>query len=56
MMPAIGAALEAMLASGGAGPGDALPLHTNLGKHYYNAKQYDRAASQFERVARARSQ
>ena len=47
---AIGAALEAMLASGAAGPGDALPLHTNLGKHYFNSKQYDRAASQFERA------
>jgi tetratricopeptide (TPR) repeat protein len=46
----ISAALQAMLASGGATPGEALPLYVNLGKQYYNAKQYDGAASQFERV------
>ena len=31
-------------------PDEALPLQTNLGKQYYNAKQYDRAGTEFERV------
>ena len=47
---AITAALEAMLATGAATPAQRLPLETNLGKQYYNAKQYDRAATMFEGV------
>jgi len=46
--PGITAALEAMLASGGATSDETVPLHFNLGKQYYTAKQYDRAASEFE--------
>lgn len=46
----IGAALEAMIASGGATQDELIPLHTNLGKQYYSAKQYDRAAAQFEKA------
>jgi len=48
--PAITAALEAMLATGAASQSQRIPLETNLGKQYYNAKQYDRAASSFEGV------
>lgn len=47
---AITAALEAMLATGVASPAQRLPLETNLGKQYYNMKQYDRAATMFEGV------
>ena len=46
----ITASLEAMLATGAAAPDQRLPLETNLGKQYYNAKQYDRAATMFEGV------
>jgi tetratricopeptide (TPR) repeat protein len=46
----ITAALEAMLASGGATQDELVPLHTNLGKQFYAAKQYDRAAAEFEKA------
>ena len=47
---AIGQALEAMIASG-AVPAAQLPLvHENLGKIYFNQKQYDRAAAAFEKA------
>ena len=46
----ITAGLEALVASGGASPSESLPLHANLGKQYFTAKQYDRAAAEFERV------
>lgn len=45
---AMGQALEALLASGGA-PATQLPvIQVNLGKIYYNQKSYDRAAAAFE--------
>ena len=47
---AITAGIEAMLASGSASADQVLTLQTNLGKQYYNAKQYDRAGTTFERV------
>lgn len=47
---AIGAAIEAMIASGGADAALAVPLHLNLGKIQLNAKQYDAAASSFDHV------
>lgn len=47
---AIGVALEAMIASGGADASLAAPLNLNLGKIKFNAKQYDAAAGAFERV------
>lgn len=46
----ITAALEAMLASGGATRDELVPLHTNLGKQFYAAKQFDRAAAEFEKA------
>ena len=46
----ISGALEAMVASGGATQDELVPLHTNLGKQFYAAKQYDRAATEFEKV------
>jgi tetratricopeptide (TPR) repeat protein len=46
----ITSALETMLASGAATPQETVPLHFNLGKQYYVAKQYDRAASEFEQT------
>jgi tetratricopeptide (TPR) repeat protein len=46
----ITAALETMLASGGATADESVPLHFNLGKQYYVAKQYDRAAGEFEKT------
>lgn len=49
----IASALETMLASGLL-PADAAAKATlNLGKTYYNAKQYDRAAAVFEKIVQA---
>ena len=46
----VASALETILASGML-PADAVPKATlNLGKAYYNAKQYDRAAAVFEKI------
>lgn len=49
----IAAAIEAIIASGGAQKGELTPLHVNLGKTYYNTKQYDRAAAEFENLLAA---
>ncbi len=49
-MISMAAAMESILASGLATPAMLVPLNDNLGKIYYNAKQYDRAAAAFERV------
>lgn len=46
----IGNAIEAMLASGSASPAETSTLYLNLGRQLYNAKQYDRAATAFERL------
>lgn len=46
----IAAAIEAIISSGGAQKGELSPLYVNLGKTYYNTKQYDRAATTFERL------
>lgn len=46
----IAAAIETMLASGGAQPGDLHSLYMNLGKTYANLQQHDRAAAAFERA------
>ena len=46
----IGNAIEAMLASGSASPAETSTLYINLGRQLYNAKQYDRAATAFERL------
>lgn len=51
--PAMGAALEAMLASGGADPVATERLALNLGRIHYKAKQYPQAAASFERVLAA---
>jgi len=48
--PAMGAAMEAMLASGGADQVQTERLYINLGKVQYKNKQYPQAASSFERV------
>ena len=50
---AIGAAIEAMLASGGADPATIGRLSLNLGKVQYNSKQYAQAAASFERALAA---
>jgi tetratricopeptide (TPR) repeat protein len=44
------AAIQAMIASGGARPEDMNNLYTNLGGLSYNAKQYDAAATAFEKL------
>ncbi len=46
----IASAIEAMLASGSATAAETSNLYINLGKQYFIAKQFDRAASTFERV------
>lgn len=46
----IAAAIEAIIASGGAQGNELGPLYVNLGKTYYNSKQYDRAAASFEKL------
>lgn len=48
--PGMIAGLEAVLASGALPPADALLTRMDLGKIYYNAKSYDRAATAFEQV------
>jgi tetratricopeptide (TPR) repeat protein len=50
---AMGAAIEAMLASGGADPATTGRLSLNLGKIQYNGKQYAQAAASFERALAA---
>ena len=47
---AIGTAVEAALASGGAEPAEVPKLHLMLGKVQFNAKQHDKAAASFQRV------
>jgi tetratricopeptide (TPR) repeat protein len=49
----ITAGIEAMLASGKAAGAEKQTLEVNLGKQYYSAKQYDRAAAAFESVLQA---
>lgn len=49
----IAAALEAMLATGVLPAAEVTKTTLNMGKAYYNAKQYDRAAAAFEKVLQA---
>ena len=44
------AGIQAMDASGGAAPGETLPLHTSLGNQFLKAKQFDIASTEFERA------
>ena len=46
----LASALEALLATGGVGNDEIIPLQMNLGKIHYNAKAYDRASTAFQRV------
>ena len=46
-------AIQAVLASGTADPAQVVPLHLNLGKLQFNAKEYDQAAVSFEKVLAA---
>lgn len=47
---ALRAGLAAMLASGGVEQSKAVPMHVQIGKFDYKAKQYDSAAASFERA------
>jgi tetratricopeptide (TPR) repeat protein len=49
----IAAALEAVLATGVVAAADQPKYHLNLGKAYFNGKQYDRAAAAFQKVLQA---